>query len=144
MTILFSRTLQESSNKTGLWDSPISVQALTVEQNMRSMTTNVMKVLTDDGEADPGVTGRRLPEVDTTPVLPLVALVHVVQRQGGWVSDSEEVSAFIQDLLVFPVRRHLRVLPTDVKAVDKRQCQPQFQDYLCSILFLFKDGSDHI
>jgi len=101
-------------------------------------------VLTDDGEADPGITGRRLPEVDTTPVLPFVAFVHVVEGQGGWVSDSEEVSAFIQDLLVFPVRRHLRGLPTDVKAVDKRQCQPQCQDYFCSILFVFKDGSDHI
>jgi hypothetical protein len=90
-----------------------------------------MSVLTDDGETDPGITGRRLPEIDATPVFPLVALVHVVQRQGGWVSHSEEVSAFIQDLLVFPVRRHLRVLPTDVKAVDKRQCQQQRQDYFC-------------
>jgi hypothetical protein len=41
------------------------------------------------------------------------------------------------------VRRHLRVLPTDVKAVDKRQCQRQCQDYLCSVLFLFKELSDH-
>jgi hypothetical protein len=79
MMVLFIQTLQESSNKTALWDSLISVQALTVEQNMRSMTTNLMRVLTDDGKADPGVSGRRLPEVDTTPVFPLVTLVHVVQ-----------------------------------------------------------------
>jgi hypothetical protein len=36
------------------------------------------------------------------------------------------------------VRRYFRVLPTDVKAVDKRQCQPQFQEYFCNILFFFQ------
>lgn len=102
-----------------------------------------MRVLTDDRQADPGVTGRRLAKVDTTSVFPLVPLVDVVQGQCGWVSDSEEVSAFVQNLLVLPVRRHLRMLPTDVKAVDKRQCQPHCQDYFRSILFVFKEGSNH-
>jgi hypothetical protein len=43
------------------------------------MTMNVIMVLTDDSEADLGVAGGGLAEVDTTTVLPLIALVHVVQ-----------------------------------------------------------------
>jgi hypothetical protein len=81
-----------------------------------------MMVLTDDGEADFRVAGGRLPEVDSAPIFSLVTLVHVVQRQRGRVSDGEEVSALVQDLLVLPVRRYLGVLPSNIKTVDKRHC----------------------
>lgn len=80
-----------------------------------------MAVLTDDGEADLGVPGWRLSEVDTAPILPFVPLVHVVQGQGGRVSDCQEIPALVKNLLILPMRRHLGVFSSDVVTEDKRQ-----------------------
>ena len=78
-----------------------------------------IKSLTDDGEIDATVAGRRSLEIHATSVQTGVRFAYVIDHQAAGVLDRAEKGSLAQHILIGPVSRPIGVFVTGVVPVKK-------------------------